>query len=72
MEQIEQPPQTDQVLMTVAECAQQARVSKMTIYLLIHSGEIDTVLVGKKSFRIPTSAWADYLKRDRPHAPAQP
>jgi excisionase family DNA binding protein len=36
---------------TVAEVAQIMRVSKMTVYRLVHSGELDTTRVGR-SFRI--------------------
>ncbi len=41
--------------MTVAEVADLMRVSKMTVYRMIHSGEIPAVRVGK-SFRVPQSA----------------
>ncbi|MBD3689350.1 helix-turn-helix domain-containing protein [Nanchangia anserum] len=40
---------------TVAEVAELMRVSKMTVYRMIHSGEIPAVRVGK-SFRVPQSA----------------
>ena len=41
--------------MTVAEVADLMRVSKMTVYRLIHSGEMPAIRVGK-SFRVPESA----------------
>ncbi len=38
--------------LTVAEVAEMARVSKMTVYRMVHSGELPAVRVGK-SFRVP-------------------
>ncbi len=37
------------------------RVSKMTVYRLVHSGELPAVRVGK-SFRVPEQAVHDYLR----------
>ena len=37
------------------------RVSKMTVYRLVHSGELASVQVGR-SFRIPERAVHDYLR----------
>lgn len=45
---------------TVAEVAALMRVSKMTVYRLVHSGELPAVRVGR-SFRVPESAVHDYL-----------
>ena len=42
-------------LMTVTEVADIMRVSKMTVYRLIHSGEMPAIRVGK-SFRVPEAA----------------
>ena len=42
-------------LLTVAEVSTLLRVSKMTIYRMVHSGEIPHVRVGR-SFRIPADA----------------
>lgn len=47
--------------LTVAEVAAVMRVSKMTVYRLVHSGELASVQVGR-SFRIPERAVHDYLK----------
>ena len=41
--------------MTVTEVADIMRVSKMTVYRLIHSGEMPAIRVGK-SFRVPEAA----------------
>lgn len=38
--------------LTVAEVAEIARVSKMTVYRMVHSGELPAIRVGK-SFRVP-------------------
>ncbi|MET9067776.1 helix-turn-helix domain-containing protein [Streptosporangium sandarakinum] len=48
--------------LTVAEVAVALRVSKMTIYRLVHSGELPAVRLGR-SFRIPEPAVRDYLSR---------
>jgi excisionase family DNA binding protein len=47
--------------LTVAEVAQVMRVSKMTVYRLVHSGELPAVRVGR-SFRVPEQAVQDYLR----------
>ncbi|MEP7035550.1 MAG: helix-turn-helix domain-containing protein [Dermatophilaceae bacterium] len=46
---------------TVAEVASLMRVSKMTVYRLVHSGELPAIRVGR-SFRVPESAVHDYLE----------
>lgn len=46
--------------LTVAEVAKIMRVSKMTVYRLVHSGELPAVRVGR-SFRVPEKAVHDYL-----------
>lgn len=48
--------------MTVAEVAAIMRVSKMTVYRLVHSGELPAVRVGR-SFRVPAGAVDDYLRQ---------
>ena len=42
----------EMTFMTVAEVAAVMRVSKMTVYRLVHSGELPAVRVGR-SFRVP-------------------
>ena len=44
----------------VAEVAEIMRVSKMTVYRLVHSGELPAVRVGR-SFRVHESAVNEYL-----------
>ncbi|GAB3306237.1 excisionase family DNA-binding protein [Epidermidibacterium keratini] len=46
--------------LTVAEVAAMMRVSKMTVYRLVHSGELTAMRVGR-SFRVPEKAVHDYL-----------
>ena len=46
---------------TVAEVASLMRVSKMTVYRLVHSGELPAIRVGR-SFRVLESAVNDYLQ----------
>jgi excisionase family DNA binding protein len=47
--------------LTVAEVATLMRVSKMTVYRLVHSGELTAVRVGR-SFRVPEHAVHKYLR----------
>jgi excisionase family DNA binding protein len=47
--------------LTVAEVATFMRVSKMTVYRLVHSGELTAVRVGR-SFRVPEQAVQEYLR----------
>ena len=51
----------DDVLLTVAEVAQHMRVSNMTVYRLIKSGQMPALRVGK-NFRIRTRDLAAYLE----------
>ena len=46
----------------MAEVAKVMRVSKMTVYRLVHSGELPAVRVGR-SFRVPETAVNDYLEQ---------
>ncbi len=52
---------TEVRFLTVAEVATMMRVSKMTVYRLVHSGEMPAVRVGR-SFRVPEKAVDDYLR----------
>ena len=47
--------------LTVAEVADLMRVSKMTVYRLVHAGELSAVRVGR-SFRVPEHAVHAYLR----------
>ncbi len=47
--------------LTVAEVASVMRVSKMTVYRLVHSGELPAVRVGR-SFRVREPDVNEYLK----------
>ena len=47
--------------LTVAEVASMMRVSKMTVYRLVHNGELPAVRVGR-SFRVPEEAVDVYLR----------
>jgi excisionase family DNA binding protein len=46
---------------TVAEVAALMRVSKMSVYRLIHNGELEAVRFGR-SFRVPERAVHAYLR----------
>lgn len=54
-------PMADVRFLTVAEVAAALRVSKMTVYRLVHSGDLPAVRVGR-SFRVPEKAVQDYLQ----------
>jgi excisionase family DNA binding protein len=49
-------------LLTITEVAQALRVSKMTIYRLVHDGQLQSMRIGK-SLRIPVSALDGYLRK---------
>jgi excisionase family DNA binding protein len=51
------PDLSDVRFLTVAEVAEMMRVSNMTVYRLVHSGDLPAVRFGR-SFRIPESAVA--------------
>ncbi|GGV11420.1 MULTISPECIES: helix-turn-helix domain-containing protein [Thermomonosporaceae] len=54
-------PLSEVRFLTVAEVAAVMRVSKMTVYRLVHSGELPAIRVGR-SFRVPEQAVHDYLR----------
>ena len=53
---------SDVRFLTVAEVAGMMRVSKMTVYRLVHAGELPAIRFGR-SYRVPESAVADALQR---------
>ena len=48
--------------LTVAEVASMMRVSKMTVYRLVHGGELPAVRVGR-SFRVTEEDVNEYLRK---------
>lgn len=48
--------------LTIAEVAAMMRVSKMTVYRIVHSGELPATRVGR-SFRVKESDVDAYIKR---------
>jgi excisionase family DNA binding protein len=52
--------------LTVAEVAALMRVSKMTVYRLVHAGDLAAVRVGR-SFRVPEQAVHSYLRNAGPY-----
>jgi excisionase family DNA binding protein len=46
--------------LTVAEVAEVMRVSKMTVYRLVHAGDLPAVRFGR-SYRVPESAVEQYV-----------
>ncbi|HEX5996854.1 MAG TPA: helix-turn-helix domain-containing protein [Jiangellales bacterium] len=55
-------PLSEVAFLTVAEVAAVMRVSKMTVYRLVHAGTLPAVRVGR-SFRVPEQAVHDYLRQ---------
>lgn len=55
------PALADVKFLTVAEVATVMRVSKMTVYRMVHGGELPAIRVGR-SFRVPEKAVHDYLR----------
>jgi excisionase family DNA binding protein len=53
---------SDVRFLTVAEVAEMMRVSRMTVYRLVHSGELPAVRFGR-SFRVPESGVTEALNR---------
>lgn len=58
---INESPLSDVRFLTVSETATIMRVSKMTVYRLVHSGELEAIRVGR-SFRIPEAAINQFLR----------
>ncbi|MCX4625133.1 MULTISPECIES: helix-turn-helix domain-containing protein [Streptomyces] len=54
-------PLNEVVFLTVAEVASVMRVSKMTVYRLVHSGHLSAIRVGR-AFRVPEQAVHEYLR----------
>lgn len=54
-------PLSEVQFMTVAEVAEAMRVSKMTVYRLVHSGDLPAARVGR-SYRVPKQAVDEYLR----------
>ncbi len=53
---------SDVTFWTVAEVAETLRVSRMSVYRLIHGGELEAVQFGR-SFRVSQQALDAYLKK---------
>jgi excisionase family DNA binding protein len=53
---------SDVVFLTIAEVAARMRVSKMTVYRLVHGGDLPAVRVGR-SFRVTEEDVNDYLRK---------
>lgn len=51
----------DPKFLTVAEVAEMMRVSKMTVYRMVHSGELPAARLGR-SFRVPLHAVEEYIR----------
>ncbi|MHA7279418.1 helix-turn-helix domain-containing protein [Arthrobacter sp. MDT2-2] len=53
---------SDVQFLTVAEVAELMRVSRMTVYRLVHAGDLPAVQFGR-SYRVPESAVGEFLRR---------
>lgn len=49
--------------LTVAEVAEAMRVSKMTVYRMVHAGDLPAVRMGR-SFRVPQKAVEDLVNKE--------
>lgn len=54
---------TEEDLLTVDEIAADLRVSRMTIYRLVHAGALPSLRIGR-TIRIRRSAYATYLRQE--------
>ncbi|MGN0065294.1 MAG: helix-turn-helix domain-containing protein [Nocardioides sp.] len=59
-----QPPSdiSEMAFLTIAEVAAKMRVSKMTVYRLVHGGDLPAVRVGR-SFRVTEDDVNEYLRK---------
>jgi excisionase family DNA binding protein len=55
-------PLSEVTFLTVAEVASVMRVSKMTVYRLVHAGDLPAVRVGR-SFRVTEDDVNEYLRK---------
>ncbi len=55
------PLTPDPKFLTVAEVAEMMRVSKMTVYRMVHSGELPAARLGR-SFRVPAHVVEEYIR----------
>lgn len=53
--------------LTIAEVAARMRVSKMTVYRMVHNGELPALRVGR-SFRVDEEDVNEYLRKSFFHA----
>ncbi|GAA1264707.1 hypothetical protein Psi02_63850 [Planotetraspora silvatica] len=58
----------DDRLLTVNEAADRLRVSRWTLYCLIRSGELESLIVGVRCRRVPVDALNNYVTRLREEA----
>lgn len=58
----------DEKFLTIYEFALLMRISKMSAYRLVHSGDLEAIRVGR-SYRIPEQAVISYV-RDAAYTPA--
>lgn len=61
--QTRERPLNEVAFLTVAEVATVMRVSKMTVYRLVHSGHLPAIRVGR-AFRVPEQAVHEYLREN--------
>lgn len=61
-ERLEPSDMNNPQFLTIAEVAARIRVSKMTVYRIVHSGELPAVRVGR-SFRVTEDDVTEYLRK---------
>lgn len=70
-DEVDLPADPSTKLLTVAEVASMLRLSKMTIYRMVNSGELTAFKIGK-SFRIPTASVRKLLSGQHPEPEPRP
>jgi excisionase family DNA binding protein len=66
----DETPLSDVRFLTVAQVATIMRVSKMTVYRLVHSGELEAIRIGR-SFRVPEQAVDRHLADSNRNIPVR-
>jgi excisionase family DNA binding protein len=55
----------DPQFMTIAEIARDLRVSKMTAYRLVRTGQLIAVQINGRTYRVPTECYREYKRQLR-------
>jgi excisionase family DNA binding protein len=53
----------EKVVYTIPEVMERLQVSRWTVYELIHKRELESILIGRRTRRVPVKALDDYITR---------